>query len=50
MNATMTRVVQGCRRSIEFLSGPISRIFGLNDDNYPQTGVQPYSGDPSHER
>jgi len=23
----------------------ITRIFGPNDDNYPQTGVQPYQGD-----
>jgi hypothetical protein len=50
MNATMTRIAQGFRRGIEFVSNPISRIFGLSDDNYPKTGVQPYSGSPSHDR
>jgi hypothetical protein len=30
---------------MQFFSGAISRIFGLNDDNYPDTGVQPFSGD-----
>ena len=31
---------------VNFMSGAVSRIFGLDDDNYPNTGVQPYSGDP----
>lgn len=30
---------------INFFSGAISRIFGLVDDDYPETGFQPYSGD-----
>lgn len=30
---------------VNFMSGAVSRIFGLDDDNYPNTGVQPYSGD-----
>ncbi|MEM1368050.1 MAG: hypothetical protein AAGG02_08510 [Cyanobacteria bacterium P01_H01_bin.15] len=29
-----------------FLSEAISRIFGPNQDDFPATGVQPYSGDP----
>ncbi|MBD2327544.1 hypothetical protein [Alkalinema sp. FACHB-956] len=30
---------------ISFMSDALSRVFGLNDDDYPATGVQPYSGD-----
>jgi hypothetical protein len=37
------------RNMIDFVSAAVSRIFGLTDDEYPSTGVQPYSGDPSHE-
>jgi len=35
---------------IGYLSGAIVRIFGLNDDAYPETGVQPYQGEPSHKK
>lgn len=35
---------------IGYFSGAIARIFGLNDDAYPETGVQPYEGEPSHEK
>ncbi|MGI0490779.1 hypothetical protein ACN4EG_03120 [Alkalinema pantanalense CENA528] len=30
---------------IGFVSDALSRIFGLDDDDYPVTGIQPYSGD-----
>jgi hypothetical protein len=26
-----------------------ARLFGPNQDNYPATGVQPYTGDPAEE-
>lgn len=29
-----------------FMSGAVSRIFGLNDDEYPNSGVQPFTGEP----
>jgi len=32
---------------IQYFSGAVSRIFGLNDDAYPNTGVQPFEGEPS---
>lgn len=35
--------------AISFVSDALSRIFGLNDDDYPATGVQPYSGDTHHD-
>jgi hypothetical protein len=28
-----------------YMSGAINRLFELNRDDYPATGVQPYSGD-----
>ena len=35
---------------IGFVSMAVTRIFGLNDDDYPATGVQPFEGEPSNER
>lgn len=32
---------------IQYFSGAISRIFGLNDDQYPNIGVQPFEGEPN---
>lgn len=31
---------------IQFVSGAMSRIFGPTDDKYPNTGVQPFEGEP----
>ncbi len=30
---------------IQFFSGAISRIFAPSDNEYPNTGVQPYDGE-----
>ena len=35
---------------ITYVSGAVSRIFGLDDDNYPSTGIQPFSGDTKNDR
>jgi hypothetical protein len=35
---------------IQYFTGAIYRIFGPNDDAYPNTGVQPYSGEPNKDR
>ncbi len=32
-----------------YISEAIARIFGPNDDAYPEIGVQPFSGEPSQE-
>jgi len=32
---------------IQYVSEAVSRIFGLNDDAYPNTGVQPFEGEPN---
>jgi hypothetical protein len=31
---------------VQFLLNGVSRLFEPTDDNYPQTGVQPFSGEP----
>ncbi len=31
---------------IQYISEAAARIFGPNDDAYPATGVQPFSGEP----
>jgi hypothetical protein len=36
--------------AILYVAGAISRIFGLSDDFYPNTGVQPFTGEPYDER
>ncbi len=33
----------------QYLSEASARIFGPRHDDYPKTGVQPYTGDPSEE-
>jgi hypothetical protein len=33
------------RDTVGFFSDAVSRVFGLDDDNYPPTGVQPFTGD-----
>lgn len=35
---------------IRYVSGAVSRIFALNDNHYPDSGVQPYSGEPYDEK
>lgn len=30
---------------VVYVSGAVSRIFGLNDDAYPNTGIQPFTGE-----
>ncbi|HEY9634886.1 MAG TPA: hypothetical protein V6D14_15895 [Coleofasciculaceae cyanobacterium] len=33
-----------------YISEAVVRIFAPNDDTYPVTGVQPFSGEPFHEK
>jgi hypothetical protein len=32
--------------AIQYVSEGVSRIFSPRDDHYPETGVQPFDGDP----
>jgi hypothetical protein len=45
----ITRLQTWFANSFTFFASPISRIFGLTDDQYPATGIQPYSGDRPQE-
>ncbi|MBF2004874.1 MULTISPECIES: hypothetical protein [Chlorogloeopsis] len=37
-------------RLTQYITEAAIRIFGPSDDAYPNTGVQPFSGDPYKER
>jgi hypothetical protein len=39
------KMMQGLQQVIQFLSEAVARIFGPSDDQYPETGVQPFEGD-----
>jgi len=34
----------------EYISVAFARIFGPNDDQYPEVGVQPFEGEPYQEK
>lgn len=38
------------QRVIRYLSGPVTRIFGPTDDDYPATGTQPFEGEPADKK
>ena len=35
------------QQAFRYVSDAIMRIFSPSEDNYPETGVQPYEGDPA---
>ncbi len=39
------KLLSTVNETIQYLSEAIARIFGPRDDAYPETGVQPFSGD-----
>jgi len=34
----------------KFMSEAMVRIFGVSDDDYPATGIQPFEGDPAKDK
>jgi hypothetical protein len=38
------------RDTVGFFSDAVSRVFGLDDDNYPSTGIQPFTGDAARRK
>jgi hypothetical protein len=34
---------------VKYFTEAFARIFGPNDDEYPETGVQPFEGEPNPE-
>jgi hypothetical protein len=43
-------IVQSVRNTLSYLTEAAFRLFHLNNDEYPNTGVQPYSGEPHSRR
>lgn len=43
-------IVETSRRIGRYVSDAVLRVFSPSDDNYPKTGVQPYSGDSSDDK
>ncbi|HLO88222.1 MAG TPA: hypothetical protein VK203_24900 [Nostocaceae cyanobacterium] len=41
---------QGFEQVINFILGAVKRIFAPRDDNYPETGVQPFTGDTAKKK
>jgi hypothetical protein len=41
---------ESIKNSIGYVSDAIGRIFGPNDDEYPNTGVQPFEGDTEQDQ
>ncbi|MGC9526656.1 MAG: hypothetical protein ACP5D7_14065 [Limnospira sp.] len=44
------KIVNSIQEMFEYIWGGVKRIFGASDDHYPETGVQPYEGDPAKDR
>lgn len=44
---TVKEVPQNVR---QFMSSAMARLFGVNDDDYPATGVQPFEGEPAQDK
>ncbi|MEM6500592.1 MAG: hypothetical protein AAF685_02010 [Cyanobacteria bacterium P01_C01_bin.89] len=41
-------IVQSVQGATRYLLEATARLFSPSDDNYPATGMQPFSGDPNH--
>jgi hypothetical protein len=46
---TDMNVFEMIRDAVQFLSDGVTRIFKPSDDHYPETGVQPFEGEPFSE-
>lgn len=40
------KVLTWMQETAQYLFNGVLRLFRATDDDYPKTGVQPYSGDP----
>lgn len=38
------------RKIVGYISVAVTRIFAPRDDNYPDTGVQPFEGEPAEKK
>ncbi|WP_026732636.1 hypothetical protein [Fischerella sp. PCC 9605] len=44
------KIVEIPQNVVRYIYAGFARIFGPRDDNYPETGVQPFEGDPPKNR
>jgi hypothetical protein len=44
------KVMKWLQEMIRFVSEAANRVFSPSDDEYPESGVQPYSGDVPSDR
>jgi hypothetical protein len=50
-NRTFFQSIQEApQKVINFISGAVARIFAPRDDNYPETGTQPFEGDAADKK
>lgn len=43
------KILTWMQNTVQFLWDGVSRLFKPTDDDYPKSGVQPYSGDPAQD-
>ncbi|MEN9517544.1 MAG: hypothetical protein RLZZ381_132 [Cyanobacteriota bacterium] len=41
------KIITWMRNTVQYLWDGVSRLFKPTDDDYPKTGVQPFTGDPN---
>ncbi len=44
-NNIFQAIKEAPQKIVNFISGGVSRIFRPRDDDYPETGVQPFEGE-----
>ncbi|MBF2063124.1 MAG: hypothetical protein IGS39_01620 [Calothrix sp. C42_A2020_038] len=49
-NTTLQAIKEVPQKIINFISGAVARIFAPRDDDYPESGVQPFEGDPADKK
>jgi hypothetical protein len=38
------------QKVMNFLSGAVAKVFSPSEDNYPETGTQPFEGEPADKK
>lgn len=46
-NSTLTNVLEVPRKFVRYIISSTARLFSPNDDDYPTTGIQPFTGEPN---
>jgi hypothetical protein len=44
------KLIKTLTEAMHYVSAAVGRIFGPTDDAYPETGVQPFEGEPNKNR